>query len=209
MAFGVDDERQRLAKYYASLSDGELEQLADDADSLTASAREAFENELDRRELNDFLSHPVEQRSRLDMRALVTVRQFRDLPEALLAKGMLESSGITCSLANENLVRLDWFISNFIGGVKLQVAPEDAALAMSVLNQPVPENFEVEGVGKFEQPRCPACRSLDIAFEELNKPVAYATAYFGVPIPLSERTWRCFTCGRRWKEEPGGGTLDG
>ncbi|MBA3912379.1 MAG: DUF2007 domain-containing protein [Acidobacteriales bacterium] len=203
MAFGVDNERQRLAKYYASLSDGELEQLADDADSLTASAREAFENELDRRELNDFLSRPVEQRSRLDMRALVTIRQFRDLPEALLAKGMLESSGITCSLANENLVRLDWFISNFIGGVKLQVAPEDAALAMSVLNQPVPENFEVEGVGNFEQPRCPACRSLDIAFEELNKPVAYATAYFGVPIPLSERTWKCFTCGHRWEEEPG------
>ena len=55
----------------------------------------------------------------LEMRELVTIRQFRDLPEALLAKGSLESAGIACFLADENMVRLDWFISNFVGGVKL------------------------------------------------------------------------------------------
>ena len=63
----------------------------------------------------------------MEVRELVTIRQFRDLPEALLAKGSLESAGIECFLADENLVRLDWFISNFIGGIKLKVRVPDAA----------------------------------------------------------------------------------
>ena len=63
---------------------------------------------------------PVElPRQELDVRNLVSIRQFRDLPEALLAKGCLESAGIECFFRDDNLVRLDWFISNFIGGIKL------------------------------------------------------------------------------------------
>ena len=34
-----------------------------------------------------------EPRQEMEMRELVTIRQFRDLPEALLAKGSLESCG--------------------------------------------------------------------------------------------------------------------
>src|SRR6202020_2478284 len=47
-----------------------------------------------------------EPRQEMEVRELVTVRKFRDLPEALLAKGSLESAGIECFLADENLVRL-------------------------------------------------------------------------------------------------------
>ena len=39
---------------------------------------------------------------------LVTIERFRDLPEALLAKGKLESAGIRCFLADSELVRTDW-----------------------------------------------------------------------------------------------------
>jgi len=55
-------------------------------------------------------------------------RQFRDLPEALLAKGRPESAGNRMfSGGTKILVRLDWFISNFIGGIKLKVRAPDAA----------------------------------------------------------------------------------
>ena len=49
------------------------------------------------------------QTQRLDPMAteLVTLRHFRDVPEALLAKGKLESAGIACALADGNLVRMD------------------------------------------------------------------------------------------------------
>lgn len=132
---------------------------------------------------------------------LVTIRQFRDLPEALLAKGSLESAGIVCSLWDDNLVRLDWFWSNLIGGIRLKVAPEDAEASDEILNLPIPEDLDVPGVGNYHQPRCPKCQSLDIAYRELNKPVAYFSAYLLVPIPLERLAWRCHTCDVEWIDE--------
>jgi hypothetical protein len=58
---------------------------------------------------------------------LVTLQHFRDVPEALLAKGKLESAGIACALADGNLVRMDWLLSNAIGGIRLQVHVQDPA----------------------------------------------------------------------------------
>jgi hypothetical protein len=52
---------------------------------------------------------------------LLTLRKFRDLPEALLAKGALESAGIESQLVDDNMIRMDWFISNLLGGIKLQL----------------------------------------------------------------------------------------
>jgi hypothetical protein len=131
----------------------------------------------------------------------VTIRRFRDLPEALLAKGSLESAGIRCALADDNMVRLDWFISNLIGGVKLQVCPEDAAAASEILDQPIPEEFETEGTGEYRQPRCPNCQSLDVSFEELNKPIAYASAYIGLPLPIHHTAWKCHACRHEWDDD--------
>ena len=48
------------------------------------------------------------------------------MPERVLAKSMLDSAGIESFLGDENLVRLDWFYSNLVGGIKLMVREEDA-----------------------------------------------------------------------------------
>ena len=101
---------------------------------------------------------------------LTTIKRFRDLPEALLAKGGLESAGIECFLVDDNMVRL-WFISNLLGGVKLQVAAENVAEATEILNLPTPETLEIEGGGFYRQPHCPNCNSMDVSFQELNKPI--------------------------------------
>ena len=139
-------------------------------------------------------------RDELELRPLATVRKFRDLPEALLAKGRLESAGIESFINEENIVRMDWFFSNLVGGIKLKVKPEDVKAAQEILDQPIPEGFDIEGVGQYQQPRCPKCHSLDISFEELNKSVAYATAWVGVPVPLRSNTWKCHACGQEWQE---------
>jgi len=194
-----EQERERLAQVYAAMTDAQLDRLDDQAHTLTAPAREALEAELDRRDLHPKAAVPAPH-DELEMRRLRTVRQFRDLPEALLTKGLLESAGIECFLANENIVRMDWFISNFVGGIKLQVRPEDEQAALEVLEQPIPENFDFQGAEKYEQPRCPKCFSLDIAYENINKPIAYTSAYLGVPIPLKQNSWKCSTCGREWEE---------
>jgi hypothetical protein len=194
------DERRRLARTYAQMMDGELLKLAQHPAALTGAAWETLEDELDRRHLEDLITDPPPQ-DESAMRDLVLIRQFRDLPEALLAKGSLESVGIECFLADENLVRLDWFISNLIGGIKLRVHAGDAANASQLLDEPIPERLYVDGVGLYEQPRCPNCQSLDVNFQELDRPIAYLTAFLNIPNPVQRKAWRCHACDAEWADE--------
>jgi Putative prokaryotic signal transducing protein len=194
-------ERRRLAGTYAGMTDGELLHLAQHPELLTETAWEALEDELDRRDLESVEDEVPQPREEIELRNLVTIRQFRDLPEALLAKGSLESAGIECFLADENLVRLDWFISNFIGGIKLRVKPHDAESAQKLLDEPILEGLYVHGVGLYEQPRCPNCQSLDVTFRELDKPVAYVSAFLRVPIPVQREGWRCHSCDAEWEDD--------
>jgi hypothetical protein len=194
-------ERRRLADNYARMTDGELQRLARSAESLTDLAWDVLEDEMDRRNL-ECPEDPVPQpRQEMEVRELVTIRQFRDLPEALLAKGSLESAGIECFLADENLVRLDWFISNFIGGIKLNVRAVDVADARNLLDEPILEGLYVQGIGLYEQPRCPKCQSLDVNFQELDRPIAYMTAFLRLPMPLQRSGWRCHSCDAEWEDD--------
>ena len=129
----------------------------------------------------------------------VTVRAFRDLPEAQLAKTILESANIKCFLADENLVRMDWFLSNAIGGVRLWVNEENYEAARTLLDTEIPQEFEVEGVGEYKQPRCPKCESVDISFQELNKPLTYLAFLINLAIPFKRRRWKCNCCGLVWR----------
>jgi Putative prokaryotic signal transducing protein len=195
------EERQRLAEIYAGMTDAELQNLGLRPASLTEVAWEALDDELDRRNLELFEEEAPEDREELELRELVTIRQFRDLPEALLAKGSLESAGIECFLADENLVRLDWFISNFIGGIKLNVRVADVENARKILDEPILEGLYVQGVGLYEQPRCPKCQSLDVNFQELDRPIAYMSAFLRLPMPVQRPAWRCHACDAEWEDE--------
>jgi hypothetical protein len=190
-----EQERRRVAEFYSHQMDGELEAVAKQAYELTELAREALRAELARRGLTvkwievapappvppapaalpgdppepepdreEFSSEDGE----LELRTMLTIRQFRDLPEALLAKGSLQSAGIEAILTDDNIVRLDWFWSNLMGGIKLKVAPEDVEVANEILDQPIPEAFDVTGVGEYQQPHCPRCQSLDVNFQEVT-----------------------------------------
>jgi hypothetical protein len=194
-------ERRRLADTYAGMTDGELQRLALSSESLTEVAWDALEDEMDRRHLEFADNAAPEPRQEMEVRELVTIRQFRDLPEALLAKGSLESAGIECFLADENLVRLDWFISNFIGGIKLNVRVQDAGNAQKLLDEPILEGLYVQGVGLYEQPRCPKCQSLDVNFQELDRPIAYMSAFLRVPMPVQRTGWRCHACDEEWEDD--------
>ena len=141
----------------------------------------------------------------LEFLEMVTIRQFRDLPEALLAKGKLDSAGIKCVLVDQNMVRMDWFISNLLGGIKLQVRKDDAEEAIALLAEPISEDFEVEGVGSVEQPQCPRCGSFDIAHQAgFDKRFALAGLALGsIPIPVRRNEWKCESCGHKWQEHSG------
>jgi hypothetical protein len=131
------DERQRLTDLYFRMTDEELLLIAADSASLTEVAQHAVAAEVQRRNLTVPEVAPAVD----EQFELVIIRQFRDLPEAIFAKGVLDSAEIESYLVDENIVRMDWFISNLVGGVKLQVKREDVAAALELLETPAPEDL--------------------------------------------------------------------
>lgn len=81
----------------------------------------------------------------LDLERLVTVETFSSPWEAQLARACLESEGIQAVVADENFYRLYGALSGTLGGVKLQVRPEEAQRAAELLRnrQPIPEIYLV------------------------------------------------------------------
>jgi hypothetical protein len=195
-----DYDRREFAVRYRDMADGELLKLAAQSGELSDSAWEALEDELDRRNLE--LPEPESSTGSEapEHRNLVILERFRDLPEAMLAKGKLASQGVESYLGDDNTVRMDWLWSNLLGGVKLLVSAEDLEAAARILAEPIPEEIDFEGAAEYRQPRCPKCQSLDINFEELYKPIAYGSLFLALPIPLQRTGWICQTCRHTWPE---------
>lgn len=178
--YDSQDESARLRAYYEALSEKELIGVASQYDSLSETAKEAIRAEFSRRHM----PAPELADDRIPrFQSLVAIRFFREPPEAMIAKSVLESAGIFAFLRDENTVRLNWGYSHLIGGLRLEVRPEDVATAEEVLSQPIPPIIDANGV-RYEQPRCPSCNSLDI----------------GTLWVTSIRT--CNTCGAKWEDLP-------
>jgi hypothetical protein len=61
------------------------------------------------------------------------LRAYRNITEAMVDRTALESAGIRCFLYDDNLIRLDWFVSDAVGGAKLVVSQKDALEARKIL----------------------------------------------------------------------------
>jgi hypothetical protein len=189
-----------LIQTYRSASDKELIELALTYDSLTEVAQGALRNEFARRGLEP--PEIPDDPPTAEFQRLVTVQQYRDLAEAQVAKGVLDSAGIPCCLRDENAVRLEWVWSNLLGGVRLQVNEQDREAAQEVLAQPIPEQIQVDGEIPYDQPRCPRCGSLDIHYQAIHERAGLASIILFVPIPIPKRAWICEECGAQWREAP-------
>jgi hypothetical protein len=142
-----EQESRRLTALYAQMAEGELQAIAAEASTLTDVAQKALADEFQRRGMPAVPEAPKITHE-FEFQDLVTIRKFRDLPEAILARGVLESAGIESFLTDDNIVRMDWFISNLVGGIKLKVRREDFEAATEVLQEPTvgelpPENSDL------------------------------------------------------------------
>jgi hypothetical protein len=52
-----------------------------------------------------------------------------------MARGLLESAGIEAFLFDDNMVRMDWFNANALGGVKLRVDADNVDAANRVFDE--------------------------------------------------------------------------
>lgn len=197
-----EKERERLRQLYAGMHDGELEKIARAADSLTLVARATLRAEMLGRGLDappEAAPESVEKEP--DLPGPVIIGRYQGLPAASIAQSILDSAGIEAFLSDDNLIRMDWLWSNAVGGIKLLVREEDAEAARKLLEQAVPEGFEVEGLGEYQQPRCPECGAMDVFFEEIDKKIAYPLLYVCLPVAVTRKGWSCHSCGHIWNED--------
>lgn len=119
------------------MDDLELQRLAEKPAELKETAREALRMEMEMRglDISMFGIETVETEEHFNDEPLVVVKRFRDMPEAAVARGLLESAGIPCFLADENIVRMDWLISNGVGQMRLLVRQSDLQTATELLAQ--------------------------------------------------------------------------
>jgi hypothetical protein len=201
-----EQERARLAARYAAMSDLELQKIGMAPGTLTDWAFEVLRAEMGKRGL-DWAGKDLTGPSQMVQAEVkdevgntpVVIRHYRDIPEAMTDRMILEAAGIDCYLYDENMVRLDWLWSNLLGGLKLVVRQSDAEDAERTLTSKPSEKFDVEGVGEYEQELCPKCGSQDVSCDELLKRIAGAGLLLGLPIAIHQRGWNCHNCGHIWE----------
>jgi predicted RNA-binding Zn-ribbon protein involved in translation (DUF1610 family) len=192
-----------LAAQYAQMSETELTELAQSYDGLLEIAQVALRAEFARRGLEPPL---VEEPDELEFRRLVTVRRYRDLMEAFLGRSLLESAGIQSWIADENLVRMDWFYSNMVGGMRLQVDEIDEAAALEILEEAAPRTIVYGEEEVYVQPTCPKCGSAEITMGDGTERGRSLVALYvlAIPVPPRETAWHCEACGVRWVDTENG-----
>lgn len=188
-----------LATQYAQMNEIELMELARTYDGLVEIEQSALRAEFARRGLE---TPEVEGQEVLEFRRVVTLRRYRDLAEAIVARAVLESAGIEAWIADENLVRMDWFYSNMVGGMRLQVAGDDVAAAREILEQDAPRTIVYGEDETFEQPTCLKCGAREITLgDETERGRSFVGLWaVGIPLPPRKAVWHCDACGAKWAD---------
>ena len=92
---------------------------------------------------------------------------------------------------------MDWFYSNLVGGMRLQVDEEEQAAAREILEEATPETITYGEAETYVQPTCPKCRSAEITLGSgTERGRSLVALYFlGIPLPPREAAWHCEACG--------------
>ncbi len=83
---------------------------------------------------------------------LVTVATFDQVVQAQMAADALRDAGIDVSVADAELVSMDWLLSAAVGGIKVQVREDDAERAVAELGRAFGERGERLGAEGAQEP---------------------------------------------------------
>lgn len=127
--------------------------------------------------------------------ALTTIERCTDPIQAHILVGRLEAEGLQAFVAHEHHVWANWFMSNALQGVKVQVPAYQAEEALEVLARLRAGEFaKGDGVATEACRHCGAEAALGAARSRL---IALLVLWFFVlPLPFSKWGRRCRACGR-------------
>jgi len=122
-----------------------------------------------------------------------TIASFQDPVEAQIVCALLESAGIEATVADLNLVTINWPMSLAVGGVKVQVPPKDVEEATRL----IAAYHAGELAPELDDDCCGICGGSDLERVVPASQKALALAVFAISAaPISTRTQRvCRSCG--------------
>lgn len=136
---------------------------------------------------------------------LVTVSSFRDPYEAHLLRGRLWAEGIYAFVSHEMHVANNWYLSNALSGVKVQVSSDEIELAREVeqaCRDGVFRALLADEIGDLDDPACPACAGTQFRQRRPFPRAALAVAVsliLAVVIPPAGWILTCRACGKSFQ----------
>jgi len=118
----------------------------------------------------------------------VTVGAYGTPFEAELVASQLEAVELHPVLLDAEMVRIDWLMSNAIGGVKVQVPRDELEAAQRLLQS----ETDVEGAAPIA---CPKCGSTETANYHERRGAALSWLVLGIPAIPTRSGTRCALCG--------------
>ena len=142
----------------------------------------------------------------MDEDKIVVYETFIDPINAHIVKGLLESYGIECFLADENIVTLNLIYSQAVGGVKLNVFEKDILQINAILQSQNSQNeTEIDTKKENDKIFCPQCNSTNVSYGgSINRKFGYWHIFFSLiltmyPITM-KKTYHCFDCNHEFKK---------
>lgn len=114
---------------------------------------------------------------------LVTVDSFVNVYEADTARLYLEQEGIPVFLKDFNIVAFDWFLSNAVGNIQVQVRRDDLERAAAILAEHRP-SFNVD----YGNTKSPAKSTLEMKCLSCGE-------------PMGAQATRCAKCGWSYEQD--------
>jgi hypothetical protein len=129
---------------------------------------------------------------------LITVKSYSTPYEACLARAVLELFDIDATLADVNIISLNWLWSNALGGVKVRVLESEVEDALDILAAEPSDDFS-DWQDELGAVTCPSCGSHNGHYF-LDKRGTFLTwLVLGLPIIPVISKQACEDCGRRWR----------
>jgi hypothetical protein len=137
---------------------------------------------------------------------LITVARYIDPLQAHIVKGRLEAEGIVTSIAYEHHVWVNWFISNALGFVRLQVPTAAAEDALELLQRIANNEYALLLEEQFgaEALICPKCQGSDTVRYRFSERLALLVlGLLHAPLPFETGRYICNHCGFSWISQEG------
>ena len=137
----------------------------------------------------------------LDIDPLVNISSYRDLQDAYLAKGRLESEGVKVFLRNEHTIGVQWLYSTALGGVKLDVPESQVQQAVSILKEDHSEEITDQHLNGSSDINgtCPKCNSTNTLYYDRARKYSAISLMLSFPLVLFGKRYKCLDCNHIWK----------